>query len=60
MKFFTKKFKFHECGFSFKKEIVLKNTKHNPKPSTLKEIGEGQFGLVFGVRPENEKKRQKG
>ena len=34
------------------------NTKHNPVPSTLIELGEGQIGFVFGVRPGNEKRQK--
>ena len=27
------------------------NTKHNPKPSSLKELGKGLFGFAFDVIP---------
>ena len=57
----TVKFKCNKCDCSFKKEITLtkhKNTKHNPKPSNIQELGEGQFGFVFDVRPGKEKEAE--
>ena len=39
-----------------RKRSYSQNTKHNPKPCTLKELGEGQMGFMFGVRPGNEKR----
>ena len=57
----TKKFRCNKCDCSFKKEITLtkhKNTKHHNKPSNIQELGEGQFGFVFDVRPGKEKEAE--
>ena len=35
-----------------------KNTKHHNKPSNIQELGEGQFGFVFDVRPGKEKEAE--
>ena len=54
----TEKFRCNKCDCSFKKEVTLtkhKNTKHNNKPPNIRELGEGQFGFMFDVRPGKEK-----
>ena len=55
------KFRCKKFDCSFKKEITLTkhiNTKHNNKLNNIQQLGEGQFGFVFEVRPGKEKEAE--
>ena len=50
-----KKVKCYQCDCTFKKDITLQNDKNTKHAESQKELGDGQFGFVFDVRPGKEK-----
>ena len=50
----AKKYKCNQCSCTFKKDITLRKHKNTKHGQSQNELGPGQFGYVFDVRPGKE------